>query len=155
MTTTTSPATTVAPNIPLTTLFTPPAWCDSHSWVSSDCPGTNTCTGIYNIVRATETECYPSGWQASATYFSPGICPSGYSTGTNILSYIGASGTETRATCCPRYGSKTVSLYERAWNLTYTSSGAGLLVDSPLQPKTRKTGTNLSPVLGEARALQP
>ncbi|KAJ5294025.1 hypothetical protein N7508_008846 [Penicillium antarcticum] len=93
--------TTPASNIPLTTVFTPPASCDNFSWISSDCLGT-TCRGVYNIVRATETECYPSGWASSATTFSPGlVCPSGYSIAATTLASYGVASIETRATCCP------------------------------------------------------
>ncbi|KAJ5358196.1 hypothetical protein N7541_005354 [Penicillium brevicompactum] len=101
MTTTITTGATPASNIPLTTLFIPPTSCDNLSWVSSDCAGT-TCEGIYNIVRATETECYPSGWETSATTFSPGVlCPSGYSFAATTLALFGAASIETRATCCP------------------------------------------------------
>ncbi|KAJ6083348.1 hypothetical protein N7467_007483 [Penicillium canescens] len=101
MTTTTVSASTPASNVPLTTLFTPPSSCDNYSWISSDCLGT-TCQGVYNIVRATESECYPPGWATSATTFSPGlVCPSGYSIAATTLASYGAASSETRATCCP------------------------------------------------------
>ncbi|KAJ5748946.1 uncharacterized protein N7511_010642 [Penicillium nucicola] len=114
MTTTTAPATAA---LPLTTVFTPPATCDNFSWISSDCLG-STCKGVYNIVRATETECFPSGWATSATTFSPGlVCPSGYSIAGTTLASFGAASIETRATCCPS-GFSVAASSPLAW---YTS----------------------------------
>ncbi|KAJ5981139.1 hypothetical protein N7481_008437 [Penicillium waksmanii] len=114
MTTENAPATTFAPKLPLTTFFKPPSSCDNLSWVSSDCLG-STCERIYNIVRATETQCYPSGWSTLATAFSPGIiCPGGYSIAATSLISFGAASTETQATCCPS-GFTVATENSQAW----------------------------------------
>ncbi|KAJ5173026.1 hypothetical protein N7492_005619 [Penicillium capsulatum] len=87
--------------VPLTTVFTPPASCSSLHWVSSKCLE-STCKGIYNIVAATDSDCYPSGWATSATGFSPGLsCPANWSVGTSNVVVLGVGATETHATCCP------------------------------------------------------
>ncbi|KAJ5692481.1 hypothetical protein N7462_001904 [Penicillium macrosclerotiorum] len=111
MATTTSTSTA---NIPLTTQFVPPSSCESVHWVSSDCQ-LSTCLGIYNIVRDTATDCYPSGWAKTATTFSPGlICPSGYSIALQSSSVLGAALTETYGTCCPS-GFEVVTENREAW----------------------------------------
>ncbi|CEO58936.1 hypothetical protein PMG11_03628 [Penicillium brasilianum] len=87
--------------IPLTTVFTPPASCTSVNWVSSDCQK-STCDGVYNIVQTTDTDCYPSGWAKTATWFSPGLfCPTGYTVNNTNVVTSGLGITETQARCCP------------------------------------------------------
>lgn len=97
---TTLPTTTLPPA--LTTTFSPSPFCT---------------VDIYRI-NATETEgwyfdhlgplastsaCFPSGWAPdSSVYFSPAVCPSGYTIACSSLLSLG-SVTETRATCCPQY----------------------------------------------------
>ncbi|KAK1772861.1 hypothetical protein QBC33DRAFT_32006 [Phialemonium atrogriseum] len=45
--------------------------------------------------------CFPTGWAPSnQSYFSPGVCPAGYSTACSNIVSVGDL-TETRATCCP------------------------------------------------------
>ena len=96
----TSPTHTIysTPTIPLTTTFTPAA----------------TCLSKYYIIRnfgwilgsPNDASCFPTGY-ASTIYFSPGICPSGYTSSTEAIDFLTISGTtitETVATCCPRYG---------------------------------------------------
>ena len=101
MSSTTSSASAAA--VPLTTSFIPPASCDRQTWVSSDCQ-LSTCKGIYNIVRLTDSNCFPSGWETSQTAFSPGlICPSGYSINTQQTVTQGVGAIETQASCCPVY----------------------------------------------------
>ena len=81
---------------PLTTTFYPPSSCFKsffHSGVDSLGPSPSA------------SECHPSGWNASVSYFffSPGwICPFGYTSGSIGQATI-ATVTETRVTCCPRY----------------------------------------------------
>ncbi|KAJ4397303.1 hypothetical protein N0V93_001527 [Gnomoniopsis smithogilvyi] len=86
---------------PLTTTFTAPASC-------------TTATGLYQIwdsntyhfeqgPLASMTDCFPSGYDASASqYYSPGICPSGYTTACSSTDVLSATVTETAYTCCPR-----------------------------------------------------
>lgn len=47
------------------------------------------------------SDCVPSGFAPTGVYYSPGICPSGY---TQACSNVVTAGTvtETQATCCPR-----------------------------------------------------
>lgn len=54
-----------------------------------------------NLGPANPLECLPRGW-ASTSYFSPGICPSGYVIAAKSTAQAG-SAVETRATCCPVY----------------------------------------------------
>ncbi|KAJ5883615.1 uncharacterized protein N7473_010501 [Penicillium subrubescens] len=97
--TTATAATSAA--IPLTTVFTPPASCTSVNLVSSDC-SKSTCDGLYNIVQTTDTNCYPSGWATTATWFSPGLyCPTGYTVNDTNVVTSGLGITETQARCCP------------------------------------------------------
>lgn len=83
----------------LTTTFTRPASC--------------TQTGImyfpiderrYFLLQgepAVSTECYPSGYSPERTaFYSPGICPSGYTTACSALE-TSETVTETLYTCCP------------------------------------------------------
>lgn len=91
---------------PLTTAFTPPSTC----FYTTAFPAT---VGLFDVTGAglgfaqtqleivsnVATACYPSGYGGygdSSHYFSPGICPSGYSTG--IPSTVSE---ETQALCCP------------------------------------------------------
>lgn len=113
-------STTATASYALTTLFTPPSSCGDVTWVSSTCPSSS-CEPVYNIVRLTETECYPSGWDTTATLFSPGlVCPSGYTIADETTSSYGATKAETLATCCPRYELPTLRYdFDPDWRLTY------------------------------------
>ncbi|KAI6081495.1 hypothetical protein F4821DRAFT_249206 [Hypoxylon rubiginosum] len=91
---------------PLTTVFTPNG---------TDCTSTflgenDTNTWIeYGAGGYLSTACLPSGFRASeAYYYSPGICPSGYTSACHTLHVsAGGSVTETEATCCPTHDSYT------------------------------------------------
>lgn len=110
--TTATAATSAA--IPLTTVFKPPASCTSVNVVSSDCLG-STCDGLYNIVQTTDTNCYPSGWATTATWFSPGVyCPAGYTVNDTNVVTSGLGITETQARCCPSYDAPTKSCLQYA-----------------------------------------
>ncbi|OTB08550.1 hypothetical protein M426DRAFT_317173 [Hypoxylon sp. CI-4A] len=85
---------------PLTTIFTPSG---------SDC--TSTFIGLltgnawlqYGVGGAASSACLPASFEAFEDYFySPGICPSGY-TSACVAQYAPSTGTasETEATCCP------------------------------------------------------
>lgn len=83
----------------LTTTFTPPDFCSSS-------------TGIYVVGCGggceywaegpiTDTRCYPPDYDPHVNhYYSPGICPSGYTPGCTSRISIGKI-TETIQTCCP------------------------------------------------------
>ncbi|KAE8443388.1 hypothetical protein EG329_001947 [Mollisiaceae sp. DMI_Dod_QoI] len=91
--TSTGAAATVSSAGPLTTTFTPAASCTNDFY-------TNTVSNWYSIGGESPDQCFPSGWASTSQYFSPGVCPDGY---TQACSNWSASGTntETRATCCP------------------------------------------------------
>ncbi|KAJ6095651.1 hypothetical protein N7486_006397 [Penicillium sp. IBT 16267x] len=99
---------TSAPS-PLTTTFTPPADCFTDAYHIQWWEGTD----YYTPVSATYTwwwvslgardwnTCFPSGFSTATTsYFSPGLCPSGY-TAAGVSELSLDSNIETRATCCP------------------------------------------------------
>jgi hypothetical protein len=90
----------------LTTTFTPSPSCltDIYKFNASSAV---TVSGqlsslVYIQLGPTSTsDCVPSSFAPSGAYYSPGICPSGY---TQACKGIVTSGTvtETQATCCPR-----------------------------------------------------
>lgn len=126
--------------IPLTTVFTPPASCTSVNWVSSDCKK-STCEGVYNIVQTTDTDCYPSGWAKTATWFSPGLfCPTGYTVNNTNVVTSGLGITETQARCCPSYDSPCripPAIYKREGILL---TRCFYLEDMPLRLRPWKSG---------------
>lgn len=91
----------------LTTTFTPASSCTIDLY-KLQYPGITCALGTSLIpceffhlgVDSSASKCFPLGWSDStAAYFSPGICPDGYTEACS--STVGA---ETRATCCPSYG---------------------------------------------------
>ncbi|KAF8860665.1 hypothetical protein BDZ45DRAFT_304603 [Acephala macrosclerotiorum] len=91
MSTSTSPSSTgtITSAPALTTTFTPAASCTNDFY-------TNTESNWYSIGGPLASQCFPSGWASTSQYFSPGICPDGYTQACSSL-----NGAETRATCCP------------------------------------------------------
>ncbi|KAJ5179922.1 hypothetical protein N7492_003132 [Penicillium capsulatum] len=88
----------LAPPIPLTTTFTPPSACLNDLWQTESDSSKWLHLGPLNT-----TECLPSGW-SPYSYFSPGVCPSGWVMATtSTTSAKGHGGVETVGTCCPRY----------------------------------------------------
>lgn len=101
---------------PLTTTFTAPAscatatglyqiWSSSSSSRSGDGEGA---TATYHYEQgplASLASCFPSGYDAAATgagaYYSPGLCPSGYTAACSSTGVVSATATETAFTCCP------------------------------------------------------
>jgi hypothetical protein len=90
----------------LTTTFTPPASCFGTTAAvgSDDIPFQMYTGGVAEAdlvdSKYLHTECYPSGYPATGgdnfgAYFSPGVCPSGYTTAATMV-----DGVETRALCC-------------------------------------------------------
>lgn len=83
---------------PLTTLFTPIFDCLTEFYITVGDTGAYTGLGPFPLAY----ECFPPGWMAAPTYyFSPGLCPAGYTTVALHSSSIGTA-LETQATCCPR-----------------------------------------------------
>lgn len=99
---------------PLTTTFTAPSSsCATATalyqiWLGADNDDDNQGTGSSYYYEqgplASKTDCFPSGYDAAAPsqYYSPGICPHGY-TAACFSSEVLAPGTatETAYTCCP------------------------------------------------------
>ena len=96
--------------LPLTTSFSPPAACTTDTWYIEYLSGTN----YYNTeIEASDSgwwlsqgptdwsSCFPSGYATNTnSYFSPGVCPSGYWIADQSVDSINDN-IETRATCCP------------------------------------------------------
>ncbi|KAE9377936.1 hypothetical protein N431DRAFT_461505 [Stipitochalara longipes BDJ] len=79
----------------LTTTFTPAPSCTTDLYTVT--------SGTYYSIggpSASISQCFPSGWQSLSQYFSPGVCPQGYTQACSDLSGSDVV-TETRATCCP------------------------------------------------------
>ena len=98
----------------LTTAFQPPSSCLTdvllYSWTSGkiaepiasvDWVAPGQYAGFLYFGLPGFSECLPTGW-ATSSYYSPGICPGGYTVACSSLNSIGTI-TETVATCCPRY----------------------------------------------------
>ncbi|KAJ5480244.1 hypothetical protein N7530_005753 [Penicillium desertorum] len=94
----------------LTTTFSPPPACTTDTWYIEYVKGvyyyttsiSNSLEGWFLSQGPTDwSSCFPSGYEATtAFYYSPGVCPSGYSIADSTVISIGIS-SETRATCCP------------------------------------------------------
>lgn len=107
-----SPTTIMTATTPLalTTTFSPPPACTTDTWYVEYVTGvyyyttsiSNSREGWYLSQGPTDwSSCFPSGYEATtAFYYSPGVCPSGYSIADSTVLSIGSS-SETRATCCP------------------------------------------------------
>lgn len=82
--------------VPLTTIFNPAPQCFTDYYMYT----TQTTYTYYVLGPPSTSLCQPSGWDSTLQYFSPGICPSGYSIACSSTISAGTV-TETRATCCP------------------------------------------------------
>ncbi|THX25647.1 hypothetical protein D6D12_06788 [Aureobasidium pullulans] len=82
-------------DLPLTTIFTPPASCSTRPFTLA---ATNKSTiGIWDAQYNSTYACYPPSWNtAKVNYYLPGVCPEGYNY-VGIFSYQ----TTTSANCCP------------------------------------------------------
>ncbi|CAK7265641.1 hypothetical protein SEPCBS57363_001686 [Sporothrix epigloea] len=89
----------------LTTTFVPSPSCTIDIYMESFSTGLICAVGTqivpcnyYHLgVDSSTSDCFPSGWASTSdAYFSPGICPSGYTQACQNV-----TGSETRATCCP------------------------------------------------------
>ncbi|KAJ5832881.1 hypothetical protein N7474_001192 [Penicillium riverlandense] len=92
---------TITAALPLTTTFVPPSTCISDTYLASSGCTTGTCNGLWmNLGPGPQATgaCLPSGY-SPYSYYSPGVCPSGYSI---AYSSVGSGeNPETFATCCP------------------------------------------------------
>ena len=97
---------TNSPIFPLTTIFTPSPRCfsdlalftffgSSSYAIANVTDFVNCCFGLQSA-----TTCLPIRW-TFADYFSPGICPHGYTTACSSTNVVGTV-SETIATCCPK-----------------------------------------------------
>jgi hypothetical protein len=76
------------------TTYTPPATAAVTTL------GTHFYVSLGPAQTSSATTCLPAGWAPASQYFSPGICPSGYSMASSTFNTTGAV-TETQALCCP------------------------------------------------------
>lgn len=122
----TSVTTATAP-FPLTTIFTPSPSCLSEVYEYNKTYtflGDTVATFQWNYLGSasspSSTQCFPPGWDSTSQYFSPGLCPSGYTVNSTTLNIIGSI-TETQGMCCPTgyaRGSDTIDLWaESLWSL--------------------------------------
>src|SRR5277367_986586 len=92
---------------PLTTLFVPPNSCFTdvywYSYTSGESPqpdGPTFLAGdVFYFGLPGNPNCLPTSWEPSS-YYSPGICPGGYTIACSSFSSV-ETVTETIATCCP------------------------------------------------------
>lgn len=94
----------------LPTLFVPPNSCFTHvywySFISGQPPQPAGTTVVPNVPNSLylglpgSSNCLPTSW-APSSYYSPGICPGGYTIACSTVSSV-ETVTETIATCCPR-----------------------------------------------------
>ncbi|KAI0852114.1 hypothetical protein F5Y00DRAFT_207366 [Daldinia vernicosa] len=104
---------------PLTTTFTPPADCVASSalyWV-------NTASTFYWLHgRPGQSSCFPDDYSPYQNqYYSPGVCPSGYTRACESISTQDDTIVATRATCCPQGNyecAATSSSYSYPWGPT-------------------------------------
>ncbi|KAI1406926.1 hypothetical protein F5Y13DRAFT_195924 [Hypoxylon sp. FL1857] len=90
---------------PLTTIFTPAPECSSivsgTSFKQILDDGYTTIYKYLSLGPNTTSKCYPRGFADPFDYYSPGICPFGWTLACMFIDYA-ASLTETTAKCCPR-----------------------------------------------------
>lgn len=114
---------------PLTTTFTAPPSCltQTHKYLNTDwnCQGNHTTPvpcGWLHLGNISDTSCFPSSYTADSSsdfYYSPGICPTLYSTACSNVIGTG-SAAQTIATCCPEYVIIWSSLpFALCWTNTY------------------------------------
>ena len=136
---------------PLTTTFSPPATCFYTTAFpmsdGSDATGAGLAIASTSIVSNPATACYPSAYENgdSSNYFSPGLCPSGYTLGA-----ISTIDVETRGICCPS-GFTSTSFAGCSKHLTgaLTASAVLLRTTAGLEFYLHSTSTQWnSPYLG-------
>ncbi|KAH6714058.1 hypothetical protein BKA61DRAFT_55400 [Leptodontidium sp. MPI-SDFR-AT-0119] len=88
----------------LTTTFTPSPSCLSYLYATSGTNNNNQPYVVVNLGPPTDySTCFPSGWATnSMSYFSPGICPYGYTSACSTLGFLPTiTSGETTVICCP------------------------------------------------------
>lgn len=93
---------TLSSPILLTTTFVPDAAClsDVYKYFPVESNAGESGEYFLHLGPPDATKCLPSGWASTSQYFSPGVCPSGYSQACWATSSAGTD-IETLATCCP------------------------------------------------------
>ena len=87
----------------LTTTFVPKAGCNTSIRGSVYTDSTSATHKWHSLGAPSTTQCYPPGFTpAPDAFYSPGLCPQGWTSAFGSVEVI-ASVTETRATCCPLY----------------------------------------------------
>lgn len=86
----------------LTTTFTPPARCTDRNDIYNVYFGDPDNPGVYQLQGPLDIRgCYPPQYGPTrGAYYSPGICPEGFTVACSRLNSVGAL-TETIHTCCP------------------------------------------------------
>ncbi|KAI0830915.1 hypothetical protein F5Y06DRAFT_204798 [Hypoxylon sp. FL0890] len=104
---------------PLTTSFTPPADCTASSalyWVKTS----STFYWLHGLPG--QSSCFPDNYSPSLNqYYSPGVCPVGYTRACESASSGASNVGTTRATCCPEGDyvcASTSSSYDYPWGPT-------------------------------------
>ncbi|KAJ6007892.1 hypothetical protein N7540_011868 [Penicillium herquei] len=92
--------TTTAVN-PLTTTFVPPTECTTDTYDISWSQSSGYTWWWESLGGQDWSTCFPSQYEPTS-YFSPGICPEGY-TAAGESQVTSGSEVETRATCCPSF----------------------------------------------------
>lgn len=112
--------------VSLTTTFTPASSCFASTFTVGPKYRDTLTRGYGNnaIVRGVDPVCYPNNFYGIdsivsgttvAPFYSPGICPSGWTTATTT---VPAGATVTTATCCPSYVEGPISLSKHIGLLT-------------------------------------
>ena len=88
----------------LTTTFTPPATC-TQSFSNLYINHTRDLTGPAIAGPLSANDCFPDNFNLNAAdrYYSPGVCPAGYTSACSSSNTISGTRTETVVTCCPSW----------------------------------------------------
>lgn len=117
----------------LTTTFQPASSCISDIY--------STTTGFLNYLSLgppDSPECFPSGWEPTSQFFSPGICPSGYAVACQNI-----NGGETQGICCPSsYSCQTSTNWPQYSTLSCTAQ----VTDLPSTVTAVTSGTSKVPI---------
>lgn len=149
---------TITAALPLTTTFVPPSTCISDTYLASSGCTAGECAGLWmNLGPGPQYTgaCLPSGY-SPYSYYSPGVCPLGYSI---AYSSVGSGDDpETFATCCPSYVpfSRISCLIVRKRTLfAHCPTGTIQLVPKSPVPNPGRHGLPPSNATGSPRPAQP
>lgn len=170
MTTTLATATTTSgppPSNPaLTTTFTPASSCTNYHMLPYAASGFACMVGdqsspcqYLHLGPSTTDGCLPSDWSTGTdAYYSPGVCPTGYTEACSNLVSVGTV-TETRATCCPRYDASCHQPFEDKTNDPWVSNenwtARTSAKQTPTGPGTPTTGARKSSTLPRYTPTRP